>query len=54
MDNLYEYASKKFSFDTNRWPIFQKEYSLEEWPEDIVTFDLKREVVNLLLKRKIW
>ncbi len=38
-DNLYAYLKEKINFDSKGWPIFQRNHFLNEWPEDMVTFD---------------
>lgn len=38
-DELYQCLQGTLSFDSNGWPIFQREYFLDEWPKDMVTFD---------------
>ena len=37
-DKLYSYSNEKISFDAKGWPIFKREYFLDEWPQDMVTY----------------
>ncbi len=39
MDELYRCAHGKIEFDSEGWPIFQKEHFLTEWPGDMVTYE---------------
>ena len=38
INDLYLLLNNKIDFDAEGWPIFQKEYFLNEWPEDMVTY----------------
>jgi hypothetical protein len=46
-DELYRYAYGKIEFDSDGWPIFQKEHFLDKWPRDMVTFENRTS--NLIL-----
>ena len=39
IDKFYQYAHQEISFDSDGWPIFQREHFLDEWPQDMVTYD---------------
>lgn len=38
-DGFYQYAKYRIPFDSDGWPIFKREYFLDEWPQDMVTYD---------------
>lgn len=38
-DKLYQYSINKINFDSDGWPIFKEEYFVDEWPQDMITFD---------------
>lgn len=38
-DAFYQHAQHKISFDSDGWPIFQREHFLDVWPQDMVTYD---------------
>ena len=38
-EELYEYLEGKIEFDVQGRPIFKKEFFLEEWPEQMVTWE---------------
>ncbi len=46
-DELYRYAYDKIEFDADGWPVFQKDYFLDEWPSDMVTYENRTS--NLIL-----
>lgn len=50
LDELYECARKLITFDSNGWPIFKKEYFLDDWPNEIIPFEHKNS--KLILDKK--
>lgn len=38
-DELYRCAYGKIEFDSDGWPVFQKDHFLDEWPSDMVTYE---------------
>ena len=46
-DELYRCAYGKIEFDSDGWPVFQKEHFLDEWPGDMVTYENRTS--NLIL-----
>lgn len=38
-DEMYQYVHGKITFDAEGWPIFLQEHFLDEWPEDMVSFE---------------
>lgn len=38
INEFYNYLQNIINFDSDGWPIFEKENFLDEWPEDVTTF----------------
>ena len=38
-DELYRCAHGKIEFDSDGWPVFQRNHFLDEWPRDMVTYE---------------
>lgn len=38
-DEFYRYTYGKIKFDSDGWPVFQKEHFLDAWPRDVVTYE---------------
>lgn len=39
IDTYYCYISDKLPVDNEGWPIFKEEHFLNDWPNDIITFE---------------